>query len=89
MSQEFSEAVGQRLLPEEPVGPKGGRPRIHFRTRLRTAWHIPATSVAGAACRTSSAAQIAPPTADIAAQFAERGTGYLKRLHAMSLRLVC
>ena len=35
MPDEFFDAVAHHLPPEQPVGPKGGRPRIDHRTALR------------------------------------------------------
>jgi transposase len=40
MPQEFFEAVAHHLPPEQPVGPKGGRPRIGHRAVVRVIWFV-------------------------------------------------
>lgn len=40
MPDEFFDAVAHHLPPEQPVGPKGGRPRIDHRTALRVIWFV-------------------------------------------------
>lgn len=43
MPEEFFEIVSHHLPPEQPVGPKGGRPRIGHRVVLRVIWFVLAT----------------------------------------------
>ena len=43
MSDEFFEAVAHHLPPEQPVGPKGGRPRVGHRVVVRVIWFVLAT----------------------------------------------
>src|SRR3954453_15285434 len=40
MPAEFFDAVAHHLPPEQPVGPKGGRPRIAHRPALRGIWFV-------------------------------------------------
>jgi transposase len=40
MPDEFFDAVAHHLPPEQPVGPKGGRPRVGHRTALRVIWFV-------------------------------------------------
>ena len=40
MPDEFFDAVAHHLPPEQPVGPKGGRPRVAHRTALRVIWFV-------------------------------------------------
>lgn len=40
MPDESFDAVAHHLPPEQPVGPKGGRPRIDHRTALRVIWFV-------------------------------------------------
>lgn len=39
----FYDTVAHHLPPEQPVGPRGGRPRIPHRIALRVIWHVLAT----------------------------------------------
>jgi transposase len=43
MPDEFYDVVAHHLPPEQPVGPKGGRPRVCHRTALRVIWFVLAT----------------------------------------------
>src|SRR3954466_6626053 len=43
MPDEFFDAVAHHLPPEQPVGPKGGRPPIGHRIVLRVIWFVLAT----------------------------------------------
>jgi transposase len=45
MPDEFYDAIAHHLPPEQPVGPKGGRPRIDHRTALRVIWFVPTAGV--------------------------------------------
>jgi len=40
MPDEFFDAVAHHLPPEQPVGPKGCRPRVRHRTALRVIWFV-------------------------------------------------
>src|SRR3954447_4749606 len=40
MPDEFFEAVAHHLPPEQPVGPKGGRPRVGHRVVVRVLWFV-------------------------------------------------
>jgi transposase len=40
MPDDFYDLVCHHLPPEQPVGPKGGRPRIHHRIALRVIWFV-------------------------------------------------
>ena len=40
MPDEFFELVSHHLPPEQPVGPKGGRPRVGHRIALRVIWFV-------------------------------------------------
>src|SRR4051812_33724648 len=40
MPDEYFDAVAHHLPPEQPVGPKGGRPRVGHRTALRVIWFV-------------------------------------------------
>src|SRR5690348_1508831 len=40
MPDEFFEAVAHHLPPEQPVGPKGGRPRVGHRVVIRVIWFV-------------------------------------------------
>ncbi|WP_422927490.1 transposase [Singulisphaera sp. PoT] len=40
MPDEFFGAVAHHLPPEQPVGPKGGRPRVGHRTVLQVMWFV-------------------------------------------------
>src|SRR3954447_15198278 len=43
MPEEFFELVSHHLPPEQPVGPKGGRPRVGNRVTVRVIWFVLAT----------------------------------------------
>lgn len=43
MPDEFFELVSHHLPPEQPVGPKGGRPRVGNRVAVRVIWFVLAT----------------------------------------------
>src|SRR6516165_3030147 len=43
MPEEFFELVSHHLPPEQPVGPKGGRPPVGHRTVLKVLWYVLAT----------------------------------------------
>ena len=43
MPDEFYEVVAHHLPPEQPVSPKGGRPRVGHRVALRVIWFVLAT----------------------------------------------
>jgi transposase len=43
MPDEFFETVARHLPPEQPVGPKGGRPRVGHRVVIRVIWFVPTT----------------------------------------------
>ncbi len=43
MPEEFFDTVAHHLPPEQPVGPKGGRPRVDHRTVIRVIWFVLAT----------------------------------------------
>ena len=40
MPDEFFDTVAHHLPPEQPVGPKGGRPRVGHRTVVRVIWFV-------------------------------------------------
>ena len=40
MPDEFYDAVSHHLPPEQPVGPRGGRPRVPHRTVLKVLWYV-------------------------------------------------
>src|SRR3954470_2420830 len=40
MPDEFFETVAHHLPPEQPVGPKGGRPRVGHRVVIRVIWFV-------------------------------------------------
>src|SRR4051812_23500239 len=40
MPEEFLEIVSRHLPPEQPVGPKGGRPRVGHRVVIRVIWFV-------------------------------------------------
>ena len=40
MPDEFFETVAHHLPPEQPVGPKGGRPRVGHRIVIRVIWFV-------------------------------------------------
>src|SRR6201989_1712069 len=43
MPEEFFDTVSHHLPPEQPVGPKGGRPRVGHRVVMRVIWFVLAT----------------------------------------------
>lgn len=85
MPQEFYDVVSHHLPPEEPVGPKGGRPPIDHRTALRAIWYVLATG-----CRWEDV----PPEFGCSGRTAHRRLvrweemGIWDRLHADLLRLL-
>ena len=40
MPDEFFDTVAHHLPPEQPVGPKGGRPRVGHRIVIRVIWFV-------------------------------------------------
>src|ERR1700704_4683376 len=40
MPEEFFETVSHHLPPEQPVGPRGGRPRVGHRVVIRVTWFV-------------------------------------------------
>lgn len=40
MPEEFFDTVAHHLPPEQPVGPKGGRPRVGHHTAIRVIWFV-------------------------------------------------
>jgi transposase len=40
LRDEFYDLVGHHLPPEQPVGPKGGRPRVTHRVALKVIWFV-------------------------------------------------
>src|SRR5829696_3608338 len=40
MPDEFYDVVAHHLPPEQPVGPRGGRPRVTHRVALRVIWFV-------------------------------------------------
>jgi transposase len=40
MPEEFFETVSPHLPPEQPIGPKGGRPRVGHHTVIRVIWFV-------------------------------------------------
>src|ERR687898_3623056 len=43
MPAEFFDIVSHHLPPEQPVGSRGGRPRVAHRVVMRVIWFVPAT----------------------------------------------
>src|SRR3954452_2847274 len=43
MPEEFFDTLAHHLPPEQPVGPKGGRPRVGHRVVVRVIWFVLAT----------------------------------------------
>jgi hypothetical protein len=41
MPDEFFDTLAHHLPPEQPVGPKGGRPRVGHHTVVRVIWLYP------------------------------------------------
>ena len=85
MPEEFFDAVAHHLPPEQPVGPKGGRPRVGHRTVIRVIWFVLATG-----CRWEDV----PPELGCSGRTAHRRlraweeAGIWDRLHADLLRLL-
>jgi len=40
LPEEFFDTVAHHLPPEQPIGPKGGRPRVGHRTAIRVIWFV-------------------------------------------------
>ncbi len=85
MPDEFYDLVSHHLPPEQPVGPKGGRPRIAHRTVTKVIWFVLATG-----CRWEDV----PPDMGCSGRTAHRRLrhweelGIWDRLHADLLRLL-
>jgi transposase len=85
MPDEFYELVNHHLPPEQPVGPRGGRPRVGHRTVLKVIWYVLA-----AGCRWEDV----PPEMGCSGRTAHRRLrtweelGLWDRLHADLLRLL-
>ena len=81
----FYDLVSHHLPPEQPVGPKGGRPRISHRITLKVIWYVLATG-----CRWEDV----PPETGCSGRTAHRRlraweeVGVWDRLHADLLRLL-
>lgn len=45
MPDEFYDLVSHHLPPEQPVGPRGGRPRVPHQIALRVIWYVLASGV--------------------------------------------
>lgn len=43
MPEEFYDVVAHHLPPQEPAGPRSGRPRVPHRVALRMIWFVLAT----------------------------------------------
>ena len=63
MPDEFFDAVAHHLPPEQPVGPKGGRPRVGHRTALRVIWFVLTAGTRWEDVPRSWAAPAGPPIA--------------------------
>lgn len=85
MPEAFYDVVSHHLPPEQPVGPKGGRPRIGHRIVLKVIWYVLATG-----CRWEDV----PPEMGCSGRTAHRRLriweelGIWDRLHADLLRLL-
>jgi transposase len=84
LPDDFYDLLSHHLPPEQPVGPKGGRPRIGHRVALKVIWFVLVTG-----CRW----QDVPPEVGCSGRTAHRrlraweGLGIWDRLHADLLRL--
>lgn len=85
MPEEFFEIVSHHLPPEQPVGPKGGRPRIAHRIVVRVIWFV---------LTTGTRWEDVPPELGCSGRTAHRRlraweeAGIWDRLHAELLRLL-
>src|SRR5262249_52136414 len=85
MPDEFYDLISHHLPPEQPVGPKGGRPRIAHRIAIKVIWYVLA-----ARCRSEDV----PPELGCSGRTAHRrlraweDLGLWDRLHADLLRLL-
>jgi transposase len=85
LPDDFYDLVSHHLPPEQPVGPKGGRPRISHRIALKVIWFVLASG-----CRW----QDVPPEMGCSGRTAHRRLraweelGVWDRLHADLLRLL-
>lgn len=85
MPDEFFELVAHHLPPEQPVGPRGGRPRVGHKVAVRVIWFVLATG---------SRWEDVPPELGCSGRTAHRrlraweGAGAWDRLHADLLRLL-
>jgi transposase len=85
MPEAFFETVAHHLPPEQPVGPKGGRPRIGHRVVVRVIWFV---------LTTGARWEDVPPELGCSGRTAHRRlraweeAGIWDRLHADLLRLL-
>jgi transposase len=85
MPDEFYEIVAHHLPPEQPVGPRGGRPRVPHRVVLRVIWFVLAAGTRW---------EDVPPELGCSGRTAHRRlraweeAGIWDRLHADLLRLL-
>jgi transposase len=85
MPDEFYDLLSHHLPPDQPVGPRGGRPRIANRVVMNVLWFVLATG-----CRWEDV----PPEMGCSGRTAHRrlrlweGLGVWDRLHADLLRLL-
>ncbi len=85
MPDEFYEVVAHHLPPEQPVGPRGGRPRVPHRVVLRVIWFVLAAGTRW---------EDVPPELGCSGRTAHRRlraweeAGIWDRLHADLLRLL-
>jgi transposase len=84
MHEEFFDTVAHHLPPEQPVGPKGGRPRVDHRVVVRVIWFV---------LTTGARREDVPPGLGCSGRTAHRRlrareeAGIWGRLHAALLRL--
>src|SRR5258708_22944828 len=82
---EFYDVLAPHLPPEQPVGPKGGRPRVAHRTAVRVIWFV---------LTTGARWEDVPPELGCSGRTAHRGrraweeAGIWDRLHADLLGLL-
>ena len=85
MPDEFFDTVAHHLPPEQPVGPKGGRPRVGHRIVIRVIWFV---------LTTGARWEDVPPELGCSGRTAHRRlraweeAGIWDRLHADLLRLL-
>src|ERR671917_330068 len=85
MPEEFFETIALHLPPEQPVGPKGGRPRVGHRVIMRVIWSV---------LTTGARWEDVPPELGCSGRTAHRRlraweeAGIWDRLHADLLRLL-